>query len=118
MFNGCKELTTIYVGNNWSTNIVTNSTNMFKDCTSLVGSQGTTFDPDKEIDKTYAHIDGGTDDPGYFSAKAAAYTVIWKNADGTVLETDENVEEGSTPSYNGDTPTKDADAQYTYTFAG
>ena len=46
------------------------------------------------------------------------YKVTWKNFDGTILEVDERVEEGTNPSYNGLEPTKAADEQYDYTFTG
>lgn len=46
-------------------------------------------------------------------------TVVWYDEDGrTVLERDEDVAIGSTPSYDGAVPTKPATAQYTYEFAG
>ena len=71
MFYNCYNLRTIYVGSGWSTAAVTSSTNMFFNCTSLVGGQGTTWNESNPTDKTYAHIDGGTSNPGYFTAKNA-----------------------------------------------
>ena len=46
------------------------------------------------------------------------YTITWKNADGTVLETDTNVAYGTTPSYNGSTPTKASTSNQSFAFNG
>lgn len=46
------------------------------------------------------------------------YTITWKNWDGTVLETDENVKKGTLPQFDGPTPTKPDDDSYRYTFDG
>ena len=50
-------------------------------------------------------------------APTPTYTVTWKNGD-TVLETDENVAAGATPTYDGETPYKADGADCIYTFSG
>ena len=47
----------------------------------------------------------------------AAYTVTWKNYDGTTLRTD-SFNHGTTPTYSGETPTKPSTDQFDYTFSG
>lgn len=52
-------------------------------------------------------------------SKANYYTVRWLNDDGSVLEVDQNVLEGSDPHYDGATPSKtNPQPGMTYTFAG
>lgn len=46
------------------------------------------------------------------------YTVTWKNYDGTVLEVDKKVKEGSTPKYDGATPEKAPTELKQYVFDG
>ena len=66
MFCDCYQLKTIYVGDGWSTAVVTGSGYMFSSCTSLVGGKGTTYDA-SHVDAAYAHVDGGPSNPGYFT---------------------------------------------------
>ena len=66
MFQNSTKLTTIYVSDKFNTDNVTTSTNMFLSSTKLIGGAGTKYDSTK-TDKTYARIDGGTSNPGYFT---------------------------------------------------
>jgi hypothetical protein len=52
-----------------------------------VGGQGTTWNESNPTDKTYAHIDGGTSNPGYFTDKNAALRGD-VNGDGSIDVTD------------------------------
>lgn len=65
-----------------------------------------------------SEVTGNVTYTAQFSETVNTYTVTWKNDDGTVLETDQNVAYGATPSYDGATPTKASTSQYTYTFSG
>ncbi len=71
MFIHCNNLRTIYVGDGWTTASMRYTWDMFKDCTSLVGGKGTTYDAN-HVDVDYAHLDGGASDPGYFTDKNAS----------------------------------------------
>lgn len=77
MFWGCQNITTIYVSNAWNTNNVTDGWGMFYNCRNLVGGMGTEWKEDNYDyqDLVYAHIDGGTSNPGYFT-QGPAYALI------------------------------------------
>ncbi|MDR0832490.1 MAG: InlB B-repeat-containing protein [Bacillales bacterium] len=49
-----------------------------------------------------------------YTEETRTYNVIWKNWDGSVLETDNNVLAGSTPTYNGAVPTRPSSASKNY----
>ena len=66
MFNRATNLKMIYSSDKFNTDNVTTSTNMFLSSTNLVGGSGTKYNS-SHIDKTYARIDGGTSNPGYFT---------------------------------------------------
>jgi hypothetical protein len=69
MFSDCYSLTTIYAGNGWSTAKVQDGSGMFESCISLVGGAGTPYNAN-HTDHSYARIDGGSNNPGYFTSKA------------------------------------------------
>ena len=46
------------------------------------------------------------------------YTIKFVNWDGSLLQKLTDVEEGTTPAYTGETPTRPADKDYTYSFSG
>ncbi len=75
MFSDCSSMTTIYCGDNWNTDKVTESSDMFYNCTNLVGGAGTVYNSNY-IDKTYAHVDGGPNNPGYLTLKVTDVSQI------------------------------------------
>jgi len=70
---------------------------------------GDIFDKDALVVVTYSMPDH--EDPSKLK-----YEIIWRNEDGSILENDSNVKHGELPSYDGDTPTKDGDGEFTYVF--
>ena len=76
MFYKCDVLTTIYVGDGWTTKKVTESAQMFEKSPNLVGGRGTTYD-ENHIGIEYAHIDGGTSNPGYLTDINGASDETW-----------------------------------------
>jgi len=68
-------------------------------------------------DSELSSVTGNKTYKAQFDSTVNKYTVTWKNGD-TTIETDTDVEYGTMAEYNGATPTKAADAQYTYTFSG
>ena len=62
------------------------------------------------------HVLPLTGEDPYKYEVAEAYMITFKNGDDVLQST--AVKKGATPAYSGATPTKTADAQYTYTFTG
>ena len=69
MFDECSSLRTIYVSDLWDLSNGTDTDRMFYKCYSLVGGAGTRYASPHD-DADYAHVDGGEENPGYFTYKA------------------------------------------------
>ena len=68
MFCSCGTLKTIYTSDKFVTTNVTNSDSMFSYSNDIVGGAGTKYNS-SYTDKSYARVDGGTNNPGYFTLK-------------------------------------------------
>ena len=86
-------------------------------------------EPTKASDEQYSYAFAGWEptivdvigDATYkatYTKTVRKYTVTWLDEDGTELEKDLEVEYGTMPSYDGQTPTKESTTQYSYTFEG
>ena len=114
MFRGSKA-TTIYVNSKFVTTAVTDSTDMFTDSTNLVGGAGTKYNS-SHVDKAYAHIDGGTSNPGYFTAIADKPKEPESFATDSWVTISNAVKNNNTGKYNvGDTKTIDMGTYGTHT---
>ncbi len=130
-FYGCTGLTSVIVPDR--VNYI--DLHVFENCTglksvfipdSLVMIREGTFDGCTSLSDIYYKgteqqwnsIDKKCKIPGtvHFGA-LAAYTVTWNNWDGTELEKDTEVPVGTMPAYYGDTPVREADDRYIYTFS-
>ena len=78
MLYDCNNLTTIYASDNFVTNQVEDSTNMFGRCSKLIGGNGTTYNS-SHTNKEYARIDK-EETPGYFTSKESTTTQTQQKA--------------------------------------
>ena len=118
MFAGCHNLSTIYVSDGWSISEEIGWKKelhycMFSGCYKLVGGKGTVFD-NRIIDKTYAHIDGGTTNPGYFTNinTILAPTITRNGTTNDIVMTCATAGASIYYTTNGTTPTEN-NTQYT-----
>ena len=101
MFEQDNALTTITVGNGWSTENVQSDTYMFRLAHSLTGQNGTRYDYEYDSQPVnYAHIDGGADNPG----------LLWGVADVELKDLTDNSETLS--RYGGHRVNVDYDRQF------
>ena len=112
MFYNSTNLKTIYISDKFNIDNVTADVNMFYGCTNLVGGVGTIYDS-SHFDKTYARIDGGTSNPGYFTDVADKPKEPESFATDSWNTIANAVRNGNTGKYNvGDTKTVDLGTTY------
>ena len=85
MFYASDAVKTIYVSDRWDMTNVTAFGEMFGFCEKLVGGAGTAYEYGK-MDGTYAHVDEGTTNPGYFTLKSPDVFTLTYLLDGEVYK--------------------------------
>lgn len=107
MFFSCDNIKTILVSDKWTTENVEVSGAMFRFCSKLEGDKGTKYadETDATLGISYAKIDGGKDNPGYFSElKAVSVEISSKPKTEYTLGEDFSAENGTiTVKYNDNT---------------
>ena len=78
MFYSCSKLKTIYAGSGWVVNTELGG-RMFAGCSQLVGGEGTRYE-ELKYGSNFAHVDGGTSNPGYFTQIPSGYAVLEGNS--------------------------------------
>lgn len=87
MFWDCNNLKTIYVSDYWTTKNVASSYIMFDDCKNLIGERGTKCNGDwNNNNLQFAKIDGGEENPGYFTRPEISSISIFKNPESIVYQ--------------------------------
>ena len=82
-------------------------------CFSLVGK----YFEFKGWDKDFTNITEDIEVIAQYEEKAYTYTVTFYDEDGEIKLSEVKVNYGETAVYNGEIPTKEQNAQYTYTFS-
>ena len=68
MFESSNRIESIYTNAGFNCQTLTQTNDMFKGCTNLVGGAGTVYDAN-HMDGAYAKVDGGSASPGYFTER-------------------------------------------------
>lgn len=110
MFQHDTNLKTIIVSDKFTIKSDCDSKEMFNDCTSLVGGNGTVYDA-SHIDASYAHIDTA-DNPGYFTS-ATAMNSVENATEPVVVNTDEAIEATPTPKLEVEDTVEPAESETT-----
>ena len=105
-------LKTIYASNKFVTSAIpsTDNSSLFGGDTNLVGGRGTAYNS-SHAGKDYAHLDGGSANPGYFT-EIESITVTFNPNGGSMMNTEKNVNPNSEI---GELPIPEMDR---YTFNG